>query len=340
MLRGLCTSVAAAALCISATADCKTVDAAALPGVEVSDGLVSKVQSAVGADTSRLRRLFGELHQDTLVGRVEALRATVIGNELLALGLDVEFGADGTEVIATLRHGPGPTLLYRADTGANIDPTPARSRRAGARASEPPSEHRCAYDAQVVWMLGMVKALVSLPSEWEGTLVLVAQPTRLLVQGGPTSRASSGARELPRPELVLAVSAGPAPVGSVLAVRGSRPSGATQVGVTLSRFGVYNVPEYLDQVSRLAAGMTQHYGLPDGAAFGYLLVGVAEPTLAASSPAQFDAAAFYDLIGPARADFAAIPLGAKLAAVAVLELLKKQPVAPDRNGSGWTPHNY
>jgi hypothetical protein len=340
MLRGLCTSVAAAALCISAPADCKTVDAAALPGVEVSDTLVSKVQSAIGADTPRLRRLFSELHHDTRVGRVEALRAAVIGNELLALGLDVEFGAEGTEVVATLRHGPGPTLLYRADTGADIAPPP-RSKRAVAGANEQPSEHRCGYDAQLVWMLGMVKALTALPSEWEGTLVLVAQPTRLLREGSPTLKASSSTRALPRPDLVLAISAGPAPVGSVLAVRGARPSGAAQVGVTLSRFGIYTVPEYLDQVSRLATGLTQHYGLPDGTAFGYLLVGVAEPTLAASSPAQFDAAAFYDLMSPSRADFAAIPLGAKLAAVAVLELLKKQTIdAPQGNGSGWTPHDY
>jgi hypothetical protein len=355
MRRSACALTAVAGLCVSAGAECKTLEAAVAQGAMLPDATLTEVRSEVGSDTPRLRRLFSQLHADTQDGHVEALRAGVIANELLALGLDVEFGADGTEVIATLRHGAGHTLLYRADTGADLGVAehgiPTVSRGRPSTASEPaPSadlaaatEHRCGDDAQVVWLLGMVRALVVLRSDWSGTLLVVAQPTRHLIEGGPTLKTSAdgSSRQLPRPDLVIAVAAGTAPLGSVLTLRGRRPVGNERFGVTASRYGVYGSPAYVDDVSQLASWTLQRYGLPEDAAFGYVVVGVTPQSLAASMPDEFDAAPFFEQATPADLDVAAIPLGAKLAATAVLDLLKKPAGAGVLGkGSSWTPHQY
>jgi hypothetical protein len=365
VLRSVRVLSAVAGLCVSPGADGKTVDATATTRSGLADSTLNEVRTVVSSDTPHLRRLFSELHEDTQAGHVEALRAAVIANELVALGLDVEFGTDGSEVIAVLRQGVGPTLLYRADTGADLtaqagsgstgpaiagsaaSAATAASAVAGAVSSALPAaalEHRCGYDAQIVWLLGMAKALVALRSEWSGTLVVVAQPTRRLVQGGPLLKATtaSPARQLPKPDVVMALNAGTAPVGSVLSVRGRRTVHSEQVGVTVGRYGIYDRPDYADDVSRLAAGTMQLYGFPEGGAFGYLVVGVAEPSLAASSPDEFDAAPLFELQGPTQVDFAAIPLGAKLAAVAVLDLLKRKPpnASVERSRLNWTPHRY
>jgi hypothetical protein len=353
LLRSAVALVAVAGVCISVEAPCKTLEAAVAQEPELPDATLTEVRSAVGSDTPRLRRLFSQLHADTQVGHVEALRAGVIANELLALGLDVEFGADGTEVIAALRHGAGPTLLYRVDTGADLGVTehgiPMVSSAHPPAPSQPPpsaepaaaTEHRCGDDAQVVWLLGMVRALVALRSEWSGTLLVVAQPTRHLMEGGPTLEVSAdgSSRHLPRADLVIALTAGTAPVGSVLALRGRRAVQNERLGVTASRYGVYGSPAYVDDVSELASWTLQLYGLPEAAAFGYVVVGVTPQSLAASMPDEFDSASFFERTRPAEVDFAAIPLGAKLAATAVLDLLKK-PASGVRKGASWAPHPY
>jgi hippurate hydrolase len=144
----------------------------------------AQAAAAIGADAARLQRLFRTLHEEMRGGRAAARVAGTIARELQEHGFEVSSSREGTEVIATLRNGPGPTLIYRTDTGSETFEQ--------ASASAGTADHGCGHDASIAWMLGMASALVTLRDEWRGTLVLVSQPTRLL-RGGMPAAAHAGA---------------------------------------------------------------------------------------------------------------------------------------------------
>lgn len=122
----------------------------------------------------------------------------------------------------------------------------------------------------------------------------------------------------------------------------------------MSRIGAYEAPRHAERVASLAASTTRLYGLPENAIFGYLLVGIARRELGEVSGPELDAteldaaelgaAALEPDATASEIDPGAIPLGTKLATVAVLELLDKTNPAgsqrPAASGRGWTLHHY
>ena len=290
---------------------------------------VLRAQAVVGADTVRLLALFRRLQQSVQSGGVERRLAGIIGGELSALGFQVETSAEHGEVVGILRNGRGPTLVYRADIGTELSlhvwmDTPASPYSAGETLL-------CGPDAHVTWMLGMAQALVALRAEWAGTLVLVGQATRL----GPSLRRAAPANapslRVPIPDFLVALRAAAEPVGSVLSVQGVRRPGSDQVEVSYERVGASARSGLPPQLTASARA----YDLPENVQFGYLLVGIAEPSLdareAADESARESAApdeATPDLPAALELELSAIPLGTKLATVAVLELLAKRPPVP------------
>lgn len=320
-------------LLLPLTAEGKRVETPYSSPSAVADALVGKVQGTVSRDAARLLRQFRQLHEGTQTGRVEAALAGALGIELSILGFGVEIGIDGTEMVGILRNGPGPTLLYRVDTGADI-------------LGPAPTEHRCGADVQAAWALGLARALTQLRAEWAGTVVVAAQPSRLITRGGPNLR---GAGQLdpsrwPRPDFSIAVLAAGSPIGSVLRVQGLRQAGSEAVDVAISRTGIYAEEPNIEASTDLAAATTRAYGSSEDVPFAYLLVGISAASPAApaagGTPAPLDAN-----VSPEeslRVDLGALSLGAKIAAVAVLELLRPAPRLEAKKGNslGWTPHNY
>src|SRR5688572_25280654 len=315
------------------TAAGKTVETPYTSSSATADALVGKVQGTVSRDAGRLLQQFRQLHAGTQTGRVEAALAGALGIELLTLGFAVELGVDGTEVIGILRNGPGPTLLYRVDTGADIT-GPA------------PTEHRCGADVQVAWALGLARALTQLRSEWAGSVVIAAQPTRLITRGGPTLR---GAGQLdpsrwPPPDFSVAVLAARSAIGSVLRIHGLRQAGSEVVDVAISRTGIYADEPNVEASTALAAATTRSYGSSEDVPFAYLLVGVgaASPEPPARGEASAPRGGDESLAAAARVDLGALPLAARTPSVAGLGLRRPAPRLEARKGNsfGWTQHHY
>ena len=232
----------------------------------------------------------------------------------------------------------GDTVL--APECRRLDRDAARADATVPPASEQADTRRCEPALHAIWMLGMAKALVSLRTQWAGTLVLVAQPTQFDAQKRREplpAWGSLGSLAIPTPDLLLVLRAAPAPIGSVLSVRGARRPGTDEVDLSYEAIGNYAGSR---PVTTLASASTRAHGLPENVHFGYLLVGVGEPASDVDSRASEDA----DLqlgedaatpwagtasaeLTPLRLNAAAIPLGSKLATVALLELLRKTPGA-------------
>jgi hypothetical protein len=329
-----------------AAGSAKTIDPASPANQQQSSPSVSKASAAINADSPRLLQLFRQLHAQTRQERLGAAGARALAAELASCGFAVQLGRQGTLVVAIMRNGAGPTLVYRADRGrgagaaghANAKRRSTRSNRPGAHG--PGSEHGYPGDANLAWLLGMARAVSTLRADWAGTLVLVSEAAP---RDDDSESAASGphaaALGLPAPDVVLALGASSAPLGSMLGVRGRRRPGTDSVDISVHRFGAYDATPHLNSGRELASATIRRYGVPDDASFGYVLVGVAESSQASDAPSVLESAPFGEE-DAVSIDLAAIPLGAKVATVAVLELLARARPRARNAASQWTLHQY
>lgn len=341
-MRGLFRWMMVCAALAPAAGSAKTIEATPSAATSKAPPSVSKANAAINAESPRLLQLFRELRAQPRGGRVAARKAATVAAELASCGFAVQLGREGTRVVATLRNGAGPTLVYRADAGPDdTAATPRPAKRPSPPAELAPSGER-SYpgDANVAWLLGMAKVVSALRADWGGTLVLVSEAARRGDEQEPDAdELAESTPELPAPDVVLAFGASSAPFGSMLGVRGRRRLGTDSVDISVHRFGVYESTPYLNSGRDLAAATIRRYGVPGDAVFGYVLVGIADKSQVSDAPSVLESAPFGEE-DPVPLDLAAIPLGAKVASVAVLELLAKaRPRARSAAGQ-WTLHQY
>jgi hypothetical protein len=323
----------------------KTIDAATSAAPQPPSASVSKASSVINADSARLLRLYRELHAEPRGVGIAARKAATVAAELGAHGFEVRVGAAGTQVVAILRNGEGPTLVYRVDAGPHVEAAAAAPAKRQKRASSSAllgarGEPGHAGDANITWMLGMAKAVAALRADWAGTLVLVSEATRLEDEPEPAAAERGPASPpLPSPDVVLAFGASSAPFGSMLGVRGRRRPGTDSVDISMHRLGVYEATPYQNSGRELAAATIRRYGVPDDAIFGYVLVGIAERDQVSGAPSVLESATFGE-DDAVPLDPAAIPLGAKVATVAVLELLVRPKPRPSDAATQWTLHQH
>jgi hypothetical protein len=311
----------------------KTIEVATSAAPQRVEPSVARANVAISADSDRLLRLFRGLHAGMQHGQAAGQIATAIAAELAVSGFEVKRAGHGTLVVALLRNGEGPTVVYRVDAGAGTaavdapEVEPARRHTRGRSSAAFRAEHVCGADASLTWMLGMAKALAALRTDWSGTLVLISQPTQRLDAAASLARVQRAVRSLPAPDMLIAFDASSAPLGSLLSVRAQRRPASKLVDFVMSRVGVYEMPRYLDSASRLSDRMIRRYALPDHVPFGYVLVGIADRHLVNEAP-DLPGEETFDESEVVPVDVAAIPLGAQLATVAALELLKKRRPSP------------
>ena len=160
------------------------------------------------------------------------------------LGFEVTTGIGKTGVVGVLRNGPGKTLWFRADMDANSVrevtglPYAATAKQKLPDGSEVDVMHACGHDAHVTWMLGLAKAMVTLKSEWSGTLVVYAQPAEEPGLGAQAMVADKlNERGFPKPDFALGSHTAPGPVGYVSNSAGVRMAGFDQLDVTFTGVG-------------------------------------------------------------------------------------------------------
>ncbi|MFC0283419.1 amidohydrolase [Camelimonas abortus] len=207
--------------------------------------LAVKADGLIENDAARLTAIYKDLHQHPELAFEEKRTAGVVARELKALGYDVREGVGGTGVVAILRNGPGPVVMYRADMDANAVkeetglPYASKVRVKRGDGVEVPVAHMCGHDAHVTWMLGMAKAMAELKAEWSGTLVLVAQPAEETIAGAKAMVADGlyGKDGAPKPDYLVGLHAAPVPLGVVANAPGPRMAGTDQIDVTFRGVG-------------------------------------------------------------------------------------------------------
>ncbi len=260
-------------VCIIFTICCANAMGATLSPEQPSEGgrvpaaLIEKVDTAVNADSARLERIFKDIHQNPELGFMETRTAAIVAEELEALGFEVTTGIGKTGVVGVLRNGDGPVVMYRADMDANAVeeatglPYASKVRVQRADGEEVPVAHLCGHDAHVTWLLGIAKAMVSLRSEWEGTLVLVGQPAEEPILGA-SAMVADGMYEkgTPKPDYLIGLHTSPFPTGTVYFKPGDFNAGTDQLDVTFHGIGGHGSSPHLtkDPVLMAATAIVQY----------------------------------------------------------------------------------
>jgi len=169
------------------------------------------LRDAIARDYNmNLAPLFDHFHRNPELSGRETQTAARMAQELRALGYEVTTGVGGTGVVAVLRNGAGPTVLIRADMdGLPLEErsgvaNPSRARQADAAGNEQPVMHACGHDVHITALVGTARQLAARRSNWQGTLVLIAQPAEETISGARAMLEDGLYTRFPKPDIALA----------------------------------------------------------------------------------------------------------------------------------------
>lgn len=160
--------------------------------------------------TARCISLYKSLHAAPELATEESNTASLLRQEMGALGLDIVDSLGYKSFAAVLKNGPGPVVLYRTDmdglpveekTGLSFAST-AKVKRGEETLS---AMHACGHDIHMSSWYGTARLLSENKNNWSGTVVFLAQSAEETGQGARKITSSKVYSTLPRPDYQLAI---------------------------------------------------------------------------------------------------------------------------------------
>jgi hippurate hydrolase len=180
------------------------------------------VERFVDRERRSLEDLYRHLHASPELSLQEKKTARRLAAELKTAGFRVTAGVGGHGVVAVLKNGAGPTVMWRAD----LDGLPVREETGLPYASRVTARddsgrevavmHACGHDVHMTTLVGLARGLKAFSDRWSGTAVLVGQPAEERVAGARAMLQDGLFTRFPRPDYVLALHVWPTlPAGDV-----------------------------------------------------------------------------------------------------------------------------
>ncbi len=188
--------------------------------------------------------LYIDLHKNPELSFMEQKTAGKMAEQLRSLGFEVHAGIGGNGVVGILKNGKGPVIMLRTDmdalpieekTGFKFSST---VRMADHLLIDQPVMHACGHDMHMTVWLGTLKNMVSLKSEWSGTIIAVAQPAEE-VSGGSSAMIADGLfKRFPIPDYALAYHVSPdLPAGTIGYFPGAVFAGVNSANIKIKGIG-------------------------------------------------------------------------------------------------------
>ena len=201
------------------------------------------LQATIQEDYPYLESLYLHLHKNPEISFQEEKTSMRMAEELRSLGFTVTENVGGYGVVGVLKNGEGPTVLLRTD----MDALPVQEKTGKPYASTATTVdehgntvsvmHACAHDVHMTVFTGAARRLIAMTDQWQGTLVMIAQPAEERGAGARAMLKDGLFERFPRPDynLGLHVSAS-APAGTVIHTKGYVMASVDSVDITV--FGV------------------------------------------------------------------------------------------------------
>ena len=188
--------------------------AVALSIVLTATASAQSLDDDIAADYPYLDGLFKDLHQNPELSMQEFKTSDRMAAEMATLGFEVTREVGNTGVVGVMKNGDGPTLMIRAD----MDGLPVQEKTGFSYASEVrqvnlegmdmPVMHACGHDVHMAVLIGTARRMVDLKDQWQGTLMLVAQPAEEAEGGARAMVADNIYGRTVRPDFALAMHVG------------------------------------------------------------------------------------------------------------------------------------
>src|SRR3954469_21592132 len=174
------------------------------------------------AAQTQLDELYRWFHTHPELSYAERETSKRFADELRAAKFEVTENIGGYGVVAVLKNGDGPTVLFRTD----LDDLPVKEQTGLPYASSVTTKddigsevsvmHACGHDVHMTSVIGTARAMAERKAEWRGTLVLIGQPAEERL-GGAVKMLNDGLfSNFPKPNYCLALHcAADQPVGTI-----------------------------------------------------------------------------------------------------------------------------
>src|SRR5207248_9038941 len=123
-----------------------------------------------------------DINQNPELSGTQTQTAANLAARLRNLGYEVTEHVGGTGVVALLKNGAGPTVMFRTE----LDALPVQEKTGLPYAStvrtkddagrDVPVMHACGHDLHMAAIVGTAEIMSHSKSTWHGTLMLIGQP--------------------------------------------------------------------------------------------------------------------------------------------------------------------
>lgn len=179
-------------------------------------------QEWIAARTEQWNQFYQELHQNPELSFQEIETAKKLADRYRSFGFEVTTEVGKTGVVAVLKNGSGPTLMFRTDLDALpvVEMTgleyASKKRTTDPRGVDVGVMHACGHDVHMTCQVALAEYLSQHKNQWQGTIVLVGQPAEEIGQGASAMLADGLLQRFPRPDFALALHVDSGlPVGNV-----------------------------------------------------------------------------------------------------------------------------
>ncbi|AZZ99315.1 amidohydrolase [Pseudoalteromonas sp. R3] len=202
--------------------------------------LAYQLDTEVSRSMPELEALYLHLHQNPELSYQEEQTAKRLAYELQQLGFDVTEQVGGHGVVGLLRNGEGPTVMIRADTdGLPIieqtgKPYASKVRVKDANNNEVGVMHGCGHDIHMTSFIGTAQQLANNRDQWQGTLMMVAQPAEEVGAGAKAMLKEGLFSRFAKPDHVLGLHVSASlPAGQVAIAPGYALANVDSVDITV-----------------------------------------------------------------------------------------------------------
>ena len=163
--------------------------------------LDKKLAVLLDRDMAKYQAIYENLHRHPELSGEEVETAKVIATELESYGFKVTTNIGGHGVVGMLENGPGPTVMVRTD----MDALPVEELTDLPYTSLVPGQsHACGHDMHIANWLEAGHLLSELHDRWQGTLLMVGQPSEEVLTGAQALIDDGLYSRFPKPDYGLA----------------------------------------------------------------------------------------------------------------------------------------
>jgi len=184
--------------------------------------------------------LYLDIHQHPELSSHETQTASKLAEKLRAVGYEVTEHVGGTGIVAILKNGSGPTVMFRTE----LDALPVEEKTGLPYASkvhttddaghDVPVMHACGHDLHMAAVLGAATIMAQNKDSWHGTLMFIGQPAEETITGARAMLADGLLTRFPKPDYGVALHVGnELPAGTIGLTSGVYSTAADSLRITI-----------------------------------------------------------------------------------------------------------